>query len=91
MLFSQARSCLRCNITKLRCQFAIIATLLSFTLLTTPALAQSAIDVDVTYSTYEIDSDTLPDIQAEMNLEGVPTALSGHTVTRILCSRRRHS
>ena len=64
---------------------------LALLLLPLPALAQSDIAVDVTCSTYELDSDTLPDIQAEMNLEGVPTALSGHTVTRILCSHRRHS
>ncbi|MGQ0564712.1 MAG: DUF922 domain-containing protein [Gemmobacter sp.] len=35
-----------------------------------PALSQTDIAVDVTYEAYELDSDTLPDIQAEMNLEG---------------------
>ncbi len=43
-----------------------------------PALAQSDIAVDVTYYSYELDSDTLPDIQAEMNLEG-PNGFPAYT------------
>ena len=46
--------------------------------LTTPALAQTEIAVDVTYGTYELDSDTLPDIQAEMNAEG-PNGFPAYT------------
>ena len=46
--------------------------------LTTPALAQDDIAVDITYGTYELDSDTLPDILAEMNLEG-PNGFPAYT------------
>jgi predicted secreted Zn-dependent protease len=44
--------------------------LLCAALLPLPALAQSDIEPDITYDYYELDSDTLPDLQAEMNLEG---------------------
>jgi predicted secreted Zn-dependent protease len=43
---------------------------MALALLPVPALAQSDIAVTTTYATYEINSDTLPDIRTEMNLEG---------------------
>jgi predicted secreted Zn-dependent protease len=44
----------------------------------TPVLAQSAIEPDITYDFYELDSDTLPELQAEMNLEG-PNGFPAYT------------
>ncbi len=48
--------------------------------LTAPALAQSEVDVDVdvTYESYEVGGDTLPEVQAEMNAEG-PNGFPAYT------------
>ena len=65
-----------CAPARRRCGVGPVAALLLA--LATPALAQSDIDVDITYGTYELDSDTLPDIVAEMNLEG-PNGFPAYT------------
>ena len=46
--------------------------------LATPALAQSEIEVDVTYGSYELDGDTLRDLWVEMQNEG-PNGFAAYT------------
>jgi predicted secreted Zn-dependent protease len=48
----------------------LAAHLLALALLASPALAQDEITAEITYGSYELDGDSLPALQAEMNLEG---------------------
>ncbi len=53
-----------------RRSFGFHGAALALVLLASPVLAQDEIEAEITYQFYELDSDSLPGLQAEMNLEG---------------------